>query len=160
MYVDYMLFTVIALTTSVIILLRILSSNMRNQEKGFLWLISLVVCHNIIDVFWGLTYFDKLGMGTLGLQIQPLCIFASMPFSPLRGLLSCTGCYTMTNQRNGSVYWHGFLWQQLFLWSLPISGQAHSLPSVRRWTPMPEENGTPLREWGQRVIWLSYSFGL
>lgn len=60
MYVDFMLFTVIALATGVIILLRILSSNMRYQEKGFLRLIILAVCHNLIDIFWGLTYYSKL----------------------------------------------------------------------------------------------------
>lgn len=53
MYVDYMLFTVIALVTGVVILLRILSSDMKVQEKGFLRLIVLAVCHNIIDVFLG-----------------------------------------------------------------------------------------------------------
>ena len=60
MYVDFMLFTVIALATGVIILLRILSSNMRYHEKGFLRLIILAVCHNLIDIFWGLTYYSKL----------------------------------------------------------------------------------------------------
>ncbi|MGN0715151.1 MAG: ATP-binding protein [Anaerovoracaceae bacterium] len=77
MYVDYMLFTVIALATGVVILTRILSSNMRYQEKGFLLLIILAVCHNIIDVFWGLTYFDKIGMGTLGLEISTSLYFCS-----------------------------------------------------------------------------------
>ncbi|MGN0679785.1 MAG: ATP-binding protein [Oscillospiraceae bacterium] len=77
MYIDYMLFTVIALATGVIILLRILSSNMKYQEKGFLQLIILAVCHNIIDVFWGLTYFDKLGMGPVGLQLSTSLYFCS-----------------------------------------------------------------------------------
>lgn len=77
MYVDFMLFAVIALATGVIILLRILSSNMKYQEKGFLQLIILAVCHNIIDIFWGLTYFDKLGMGPLGLQISTSLYFCS-----------------------------------------------------------------------------------
>lgn len=49
MYIDYILFTVIALVTGVLILFRILSSNMKNQEKGFLQLIILAVCHNIIE---------------------------------------------------------------------------------------------------------------
>ena len=52
MYIDYMLFAVIALATGAVILLRILSSNMRYQEKGFLRLIILAVCHNVIDLFW------------------------------------------------------------------------------------------------------------
>lgn len=43
MYIDYMLFTVIALVTGVLILFRILSSNMKNQEKGFLQFIILAV---------------------------------------------------------------------------------------------------------------------
>lgn len=77
MYVDFMLFAVIALATGVIILLRILSSNMKHQEKGFLQLIILAVCHNIIDLFWGLTYFDKIGMGPLGLQISTSLYFCS-----------------------------------------------------------------------------------
>lgn len=77
MYVDFMLFAVIALATGVIILLRILSSNMKYQEKGFLQLIILAVCHNIIDIFWGLTYFDKIGMGPLGLQISTSLYFCS-----------------------------------------------------------------------------------
>lgn len=77
MYIDYMLFTVIALATGVLILLRILSSNMKHQEKGFLQLIILAVCHNIIDVFWGFTYFDKIGMGPLGLQISTSLYFCS-----------------------------------------------------------------------------------
>ena len=63
MYVDFMLFAGIALTIGVLILLRILNSNMRYQEKGFLRLIILAICHNIIDLFWGLTYFDKIEMG-------------------------------------------------------------------------------------------------
>ncbi|MGN0688295.1 MAG: ATP-binding protein [Oscillospiraceae bacterium] len=50
---------------------------MKYQEKGFLQLIILVVCHNIIDIFWGLTYFDKLGMGPLGLQISTSLYFGS-----------------------------------------------------------------------------------
>lgn len=78
MYVDYMLFAVIALATGVVILLRILSSNMKYQEKGFLQLIILAVCHNIIDIFWGLTYFDKLGMGPLGLYISTSLYFCSI----------------------------------------------------------------------------------
>ena len=77
MYVDFMLFAVIALATGILILLRILSSNMKYQEKGFLQLIILAVCHNIIDIFWGLTYFDKLGMGPLGLQISTSLYFCS-----------------------------------------------------------------------------------
>lgn len=77
MYVDFMLFTVIALATGVIILLRILGSNMRYQEKGFLQLIILSVCHNLIDIFWGLTYFDKIGMGPLGLEISTSMYFCS-----------------------------------------------------------------------------------
>ena len=77
MYVDFMLFAVIALATGVLILLRILSSNMKYQEKGFLQLIILAVCHNIIDIFWGLTYFDKIGMGSLGLQISTSLYFCS-----------------------------------------------------------------------------------
>lgn len=77
MYVDFMLFTIIALATGVIILLRILGSNTEYQEKGFLQLIILAVCHNIIDLFWGLTYFDKLGMGPSGLQISTSLYFCS-----------------------------------------------------------------------------------
>ena len=77
MYIDFMLFTVIALATGVIVLSRILSSNMKYQEKGFEQLIVLAICHNIIDIFWGLTYFDKLGMGTLGLQISTTLYFCS-----------------------------------------------------------------------------------
>ena len=77
MYVDYMLFTVIALATGVVVLLRILSSNMKYQEKGFLQLIILAICHNIIDIFWGLTHFDKLGMGPLGLHISTSLYFCS-----------------------------------------------------------------------------------
>lgn len=77
MYVDYMFFAVIALVTGVVILLRILSSNMRYQEKGFLQLIIFSICHNIIDIFWGLTYFDKIGMGPLGLQISTSLYFCS-----------------------------------------------------------------------------------
>ena len=77
MYVDYMLFAGIALATGVLILIRILSSNMKYQEKGFLQLIVLAICHNIIDIFWGLTYFDKLGMGPLGLQISTSVYFCS-----------------------------------------------------------------------------------
>lgn len=77
MYADYMLFTVIALTMDVLILIRILSSNMKYQEKGFVVLISLAVFHNINDVFWGLTYFDKLGLGPLGLQISTSIYFCS-----------------------------------------------------------------------------------
>lgn len=77
MYIDYMLFTVIALVTGVLILFRILSSNMKNQEKGFLQLIILAVCHNIIDIFWGLTYFDKIGMGPMGLKISTSMYFCS-----------------------------------------------------------------------------------
>lgn len=77
MYIDFMLFAVIALATGVLILFRILSSNMKYQEKGFLQLLILAVCHNIIDIFWGLTYFDKLGMGPLGLQISSSLYFVS-----------------------------------------------------------------------------------
>ena len=77
MYVDYMLFAVIALATGVLIFIRLLSSNMKYQEKGFLRLIALAICHNIIDIFWGLTYFDKLGMGPLGLQISTSVYFCS-----------------------------------------------------------------------------------
>ena len=77
MYIDFMLFTVIALVTGVLILIRILSSNMKYQEKGFLQLIILAVCHNLIDVFWGLTYFDKLGMGPMGLYISTTLYFCS-----------------------------------------------------------------------------------
>ena len=53
MFVDYMLFTVIAFVTGTVILFRILSSNKKYREKGFLQLIILAVCHNIIDLFWG-----------------------------------------------------------------------------------------------------------
>ena len=84
MYVDFMLFAVIALATGVLILLRILSSNMKYQEKGFLQLIILAVCHNIIDIFWGLTYFDKIGMGSLGLQISTSLYFCSNAIARLK----------------------------------------------------------------------------
>ena len=77
MYVDYMLFVVIALVTELLTLIRILSSGMKYQEKGFLQLIVLAVCHNIVDIFWGLTYFDKIGMGPLGLQISTSLYFCS-----------------------------------------------------------------------------------
>ena len=45
MYIDFMLFTVIALATGVIVLSRILSSNMKYQEKGFVQLIMLSLIH-------------------------------------------------------------------------------------------------------------------
>ena len=77
MFVDFMLFAVVAMATSVIILARILSSNMRYQEKAFLQLILLAIFHNIIDIFWGLTYFDKIGMGPLGLYISTSLYFIS-----------------------------------------------------------------------------------
>ncbi|MGN0438778.1 MAG: ATP-binding protein [Lachnospiraceae bacterium] len=77
MFVDFILFAVIALATGIIILIRILSSNMRYQEKGFLQLIILSICHNVIDIFWGLTYFDKIGMGPLGLKISTSLYFCS-----------------------------------------------------------------------------------
>ena len=77
MYVDYMLFAGIALATGVLIFIRLLSSNMKYQEKGFLQLIILAVCHNVIDIFWGLTYFDKIGIGPLGLQISTSLYFCS-----------------------------------------------------------------------------------
>ena len=64
MFGDYMMFVVIALVTGIIILYRILSSELRYQEKGFIQLIILTICHNIVDIFWGLTYFDKIGMGS------------------------------------------------------------------------------------------------
>ncbi|MGN1104414.1 MAG: hypothetical protein ACI4QI_06000, partial [Candidatus Coproplasma sp.] len=50
---------------------------MRYQEKGFVRLIILAVCHNVIDIFWGLTYFDKLGMGAVGLYISTSLYFCS-----------------------------------------------------------------------------------
>ena len=59
MYVEYMLFAGIALLTGAIILFRILSSELKYQEKGFIQLIILAILHNIIDIFWGITYFDK-----------------------------------------------------------------------------------------------------
>lgn len=34
-------------------------------------------CHNIIDIFWGLTYFDKIGMGPMGLKISTSMYFCS-----------------------------------------------------------------------------------
>ena len=77
MFGDYMMFVVIALVTGIIILYRILSSELRYQEKGFIQLIILTICHNIVDIFWGLTYFDKIGMGSLGLQISTSMYFCS-----------------------------------------------------------------------------------
>lgn len=77
MYVDFMLFTSIALVTGMIILTRIISSNLKDQESGLLKLVILAICHNVIDLFWGLTYFDKLGMGTIGLQISTSLYFCS-----------------------------------------------------------------------------------
>ncbi|MGN0733676.1 MAG: ATP-binding protein [Emergencia sp.] len=77
MYVDFMLFTSIALATNVVILIRIASSRIIYQEKSFMTLIILAICHNVIDLFWGLTYFDKLGMGPLGLQISTSLYFCS-----------------------------------------------------------------------------------
>ena len=77
MYVDFMLFTAIALLTGVLVFLRILNSNLRYQEKGFLRLIILASCHNIVDIFWGLTYFDKVGLGSLGVKISTSLYFCS-----------------------------------------------------------------------------------
>lgn len=77
MFVNYILLVMIALITDTIILLRILSSDLRHQEKGFIQLIILTIIHNIIDIFWGLTYFDKIGMGSLGLQISTSLYFCS-----------------------------------------------------------------------------------
>ena len=77
MYVDFMLFAVISLVTNAIILMRILSSELKNQEKGFIRLIILAIFHNVIDIFWGLTYFDRIGMGPLGLQISTSLYFCS-----------------------------------------------------------------------------------
>lgn len=97
MFVDYMLFTVIAFVTGTVILFRILSSNMKYREKGFLQLIILAVCHNIIDLFWGLTYFDKIGMGPLGLQISTSLYFVS------NAILAFTWfafLYSMLNREN------------------------------------------------------------
>lgn len=47
------------------------------SEKGIFQLIILAVCNNVIDIFWGLTYFDRIGMGPLGLQISTSLYFCS-----------------------------------------------------------------------------------
>lgn len=64
MYVDFMLFAVIALATGVIVLLCILSSNMKYQEKGFVQLIMFAICHNIIDIFWQEEFFRNMKKAT------------------------------------------------------------------------------------------------
>ena len=77
MYIDYMLFAVIALLTNTVILVRILCADRRYREKGFIFLIALAMGQNLIDLFWGLTYFDKIGAGAAGLEIASSLYFCS-----------------------------------------------------------------------------------
>lgn len=77
MYIDFMMFSAIAMATGIIILSRILSSDMKYQKNGLKQLVILALCHNAIDLFWGLTYYDKIGMGTMGLYISTYMYFCS-----------------------------------------------------------------------------------
>lgn len=70
MYIDFMMFAAIAMATDVIILYRILSSDMKYQKNGLKQLVILALFHNAIDIFWGLTYYNRIGMGTVGLYIS------------------------------------------------------------------------------------------
>lgn len=110
MYIDFMLFTVIALATGVIVLSRILSSNMKYQEKGFVQLIMLAICHNIIDIFWGLTYFDKLEWELWGCRYLRHCISARMPFWHVPGSVFYIVCCTGISLKNGYIFWQEFRW--------------------------------------------------
>lgn len=77
MYMDFMMFAAIAMATDVIILYRILSSDMKYQKNGLKQLVILALFHNAIDIFWGLTYYNRIGMGTVGLYISTYMYFFS-----------------------------------------------------------------------------------
>lgn len=150
MYIDYMLFAVIALATGAVILLRILSSNMRYQEKGFLRLIILAVCHNVIDLFWGLTYFDRLGMGALGLQISTSLYFCS---NALLAFAWFSYLYRLLH-RDRPEKWVLILSRvpliMVVLMVIANLWTGRCSPSAKRWIPMPGEAGIPLSGSAQR----------
>ena len=77
MLINFSTFTILAFITDLVVLVRVMTSSIRKQEAGFMVLILLSMLHALIDFFWGLTYYDAIGMGAFGLQLSTTLYFLS-----------------------------------------------------------------------------------
>lgn len=77
MLINFSTFTILAFITDLVVLVRVMTSSIRKQEAGFMVLILLSMQHALIDFFWGLTYYDAIGMGAFGLQLSTTLYFLS-----------------------------------------------------------------------------------
>lgn len=77
MLINFSTFTILAFITDLVVLVRVATSSICKQEVGFIVLIVLSMLHALIDFFWGLTYYDAIGMGAWGLQLSTTLYFLS-----------------------------------------------------------------------------------
>lgn len=77
MLINFSTFTILAFLTDLVVLVRVFTTSIRTKEKGFIALILLSMQHALIDFFWGLTYYDAIGMGGFGLRMSTTLYFLS-----------------------------------------------------------------------------------
>ena len=77
MLVYYLSIILIALVIAGVVLAKLHISKIVGENKGLIIFVYAIFIFGIIDMFWGLTYYDCVGMGVIGLKVSSSLFFAT-----------------------------------------------------------------------------------
>ena len=77
MLVYYLSIILIALVIAGVVLAKLHISKIVGENKGLIIFIYAIFIFGVIDMFWGLTYYDCVGMGVVGLKVSSSLFFAT-----------------------------------------------------------------------------------